>query len=450
METTLYRKYRPTNFENLFGQEFIKQSIINSLNENKMAHAYLFSGPRGVGKTTIARIIAKGLNCEKNGISANPCLECENCKAIASSYSLDVTEIDAASNRGIEEIRALKENVNYRPVKFRKKVYIIDEVHMLTNEAFNALLKTLEEPPEYVIFILATTEIHKLPETIISRCVTYNFKNLSEKEILDLLRYCTKNENINIDDESLKLIYKKSNGGARDSLSLLEQVSSAYINKAITLNDTEIALGVIPNEYLKNFNELLKSKNKKDIINFIDDLYIKAYNIENFLKDFCDYLENNESDIDYCVKIINIIYEAFSLLKNEDNIRIISYIIIQRICIDEKVERVNININSDEIAFDFDKLLKFLKSNSLTNFSTALSEFKFVEIKNHIIYLKQTTNRKITRAFLENEYNLRRLEEAIYNMLKVRYKIYFMENNINNVDDGFVNKVKSLFDIERI
>lgn len=225
---TLYRKYRPQNFEQLYGQEHIVEAIKNSLDNNKMSHAYLFNGPRGVGKTTIARLIAKGINCLNNGPSSIPCDECDNCKEIVNGSSIDIIEIDAASNRGIDEIRDLKESTGYLPVKCRKKIYIIDEVHMLTKEAFNALLKILEEPPQHILFILATTEIEKIPDTVISRCQRYDFRTLSKQNIVEMLKSVAEKENIKIDEESLNLIYQKSEGSARDSFSIFEQVISNY------------------------------------------------------------------------------------------------------------------------------------------------------------------------------------------------------------------------------
>lgn len=188
MHITLYRKYRPKDFEEIAGQKEIVKTLKASLRNGKTSHAYLFTGPRGVGKTTIARLIAKGVNCLKNGVTDEPCNECENCLSINDGSFMDMIEIDAASNRGIDEIRQLKEKINYQPVKGRKKIYIIDEVHMLTKEAFNALLKTLEEPPEHVIFILATTEADKILPTIISRCQRYDFKALSPNEMKEKLK----------------------------------------------------------------------------------------------------------------------------------------------------------------------------------------------------------------------------------------------------------------------
>ena len=304
MSETLYRKYRPNNFDTVFGQEYIKKSIQNALDQNKLAHAYLFSGPRGVGKTTIARIIAKSVNCMKNGISSKPCLSCENCVSIAEGNNLDIIEIDAASNRGIDEIRSLKESINYQPVRCRMKVYIIDEIHMLTNEAFNALLKTLEEPPKHAIFILATTEINKLPDTIISRCICYNFKTLSENEAIDMMRNCVEKENIKIDDNSLRLIFKKSGGSARDAFSILEQISSTNFGEDITEELVKKTLGMVPREYFVKFNEYLKNEQKEELVKFVDEMYEDGIQIEQFLKDFCDFLKADEKDIDYISLVI--------------------------------------------------------------------------------------------------------------------------------------------------
>ncbi len=237
-DTTLYRKYRPQRMEEVSGQEHVLAVLKNAITEGRVAHAYLFSGPRGTGKTTIARILAKRLNCqESNG--TEPCGKCPQCVAHANRANLDLIEIDAASNRGIDEIRALKDRIGLAPASGKYKVYIVDEVHMLTKEAFNALLKTLEEPPSHAIFILATTELHKVPETIKSRCQTFLFKRASVQQLIERLNKISKSEEIEIDEAALRLIAHHSEGCYRDAESLLGQVLSLKTNK-ITKNDVAV------------------------------------------------------------------------------------------------------------------------------------------------------------------------------------------------------------------
>lgn len=451
MSETLYRKYRPNNFDTVFGQEYIKKSIQNALDQNKLAHAYLFSGPRGVGKTTIARIIAKSVNCMKNGISSKPCLSCENCVSIAEGNNLDIIEIDAASNRGIDEIRSLKESINYQPVRCRMKVYIIDEIHMLTNEAFNALLKTLEEPPKHAIFILATTEINKLPDTIISRCICYNFKTLSENEAIDMMRNCVEKENIKIDDNSLKLIFKKSGGSARDAFSILEQISSTNFGEDITEELVKKTLGMVPREYFVKFNEYLKNEQKEELVKFVDEMYEDGIQIEQFLKDFCDFLKADEKDIDYISLVITNIYSSLNIFKNEDDIRIIVYIIIYNILkVKKTVSTVSVSTNVKNIEFDYKKFLNQLKEQGMLIPYSVLSEFKFVEIKNASIYIKQTTNREYTKAIISDYEYRRQIEEQIYDMLGVRYTLEIIDKKYMKNFDGFYDKVRSLFEAEKI
>lgn len=451
MSETLYRKYRPNNFDTVFGQEYIKKSIQNALDQNKLAHAYLFSGPRGVGKTTIARIIAKSVNCMKNGISSKPCLSCENCVSIAEGNNLDIIEIDAASNRGIDEIRSLKESINYQPVRCRMKVYIIDEIHMLTNEAFNALLKTLEEPPKHAIFILATTEINKLPDTIISRCICYNFKTLSENEAIDMMRNCVEKENIKIDDDSLKLIFKKSGGSARDAFSILEQISSTNFGEDITEELVKKTLGMVPREYFVKFNEYLKNEQKEELVKFVDEMYEDGIQIEQFLKDFCDFLKANEKDIDYISLVITNIYSSLNIFKNEDDIRIIVYIIIYNILkVKKTVSTVSVSTNVKNVEFDYKKFLNQLKEQGMLIPYSVLSEFKFVEIKNASIYIKQTTNREYTKAIICDYEYRRQIEEQIYDMLGVRYTLEIIDKKYMKNFDGFYDKVRSLFEAEKI
>lgn len=228
----LYRAWRPQNFKDVIGQEHIIKTLENALINNKFSHAYLFSGPRGTGKTSVAKIFSKAINCN-NSIDGNPCNKCNTCVGITNGSIMDVIEIDAASNRGIEEIREIRENVKFTPTETKYKVYIIDEVHMLTTEAFNALLKTLEEPPEHVIFILATTEQHKIPLTIISRCQNFDFKRVSTKHMINRLKYVGEAEGYQIEEDALTLIARYSDGGMRDALSLLDQVMAVSDNTII-------------------------------------------------------------------------------------------------------------------------------------------------------------------------------------------------------------------------
>ena len=228
----LARKYRPMFFEDVVGQQHVTRTLQNAIEQNRIANAYLFAGPRGVGKTTVARILAKALNCEQ-GPTPRPCNQCSYCLEINESRSLDVFEIDGASNRGIDEVRNLRESLRYSPSAGKYRINIIDEVHMLTNEAFNALLKTLEEPPKNVLFIFATTEPHKVPATIMSRCQRFDFKRMSNKNIIEQLRMLCEKEQIEIDDESLRLIATRADGSMRDSESILDEII-AFAGKKIT------------------------------------------------------------------------------------------------------------------------------------------------------------------------------------------------------------------------
>lgn len=268
----LARKYRPQTFSEVLSQDFITSTLQNAITMGRVAHAYLFTGPRGVGKTSTARIFAKALNC-MNPNGAAPCGECDNCLEITNGTSLDVIEIDGASNRGVEEIRSLREAVKFVPVKSKYKVIIVDEVHMLTEQAFNALLKTLEEPPEYVIFIFATTDQHKIPVTILSRCQRYEFKKITYEEMNSNLKSILEKENITYEDDALNYIIRNSDGCMRDALSLLDQII-AYGGGKITLEDTSYLLG-ITDAYLSNdiFNAVLKEETEllPDLVNQVDE-----------------------------------------------------------------------------------------------------------------------------------------------------------------------------------
>lgn len=267
----LYRRYRPKTFSEIIGQKSIIQTLTNSLKNDKVSHAYLFCGQRGTGKTTIARLLAKSINCI-NEKSAEPCNQCSSCIEINESRSMDLIEIDAASNRGIDEIRNLKEGIRFSPIKSKYKVFIIDEVHMLTKEAFNALLKTLEEPPEHAIFILATTEPEKLPATIISRTQRFDFKKLTLKEITERLKLLAKNEKVNISDEAIKEIALSSEGSLRDAESLLDQlISLGY--KEINFETLEEVLGRVNFEKISQFLNFVAKKDSGAAIRLINEIY---------------------------------------------------------------------------------------------------------------------------------------------------------------------------------
>jgi DNA polymerase-3 subunit gamma/tau len=266
----LYRTYRPASFNEIAGQEHITRTFKNALKNNKIAHAYLFSGPRGTGKTSIAKIIAKAVNCEKAPVE-NPCNECDICKGIDQNTISDVIEIDAASNNGVDEIREIRDKVKYLPGIARYKVYIIDEVHMLSTGAFNALLKTLEEPPKHVIFILATTEPHKIPATIHSRCQRFDFRGVSIPEMVKRMETIIQQEDIDISKAAVKVIAESAEGGMRDAISLLDQVVS-YTEKKVTIEDVHAIKGTVSHEKLIEIAESIYQNNSVDAIKVLDEL----------------------------------------------------------------------------------------------------------------------------------------------------------------------------------
>ena len=284
---SLYRKYRPKNFSDLVGQEQVVQTLKNSIEFERISHAYLFAGPRGTGKTSTAKVYARALNClEKDRIE--PCGQCENCKRIDNDQSMDLIEIDAASNRGIEAIRELREKVKFYPGEGRYKIYIIDEVHMLTNQAFNALLKTLEEPPDKVIFILATTEPHKVIPTILSRCQRFDFSLLTQQEIAGRLEYICQEEDIQYEREALNLIAYSSSGGMRDAISLLDQAIS-YSGKDISLEQIEEMLGRVKVKTLSRFVNYLATNDTAGVIELSGQLQSAGRTVGRIVSDLIDY-----------------------------------------------------------------------------------------------------------------------------------------------------------------
>ncbi|MDD3397547.1 MAG: DNA polymerase III subunit gamma/tau [Clostridia bacterium] len=312
----LYRKYRPNNFNEIVGQEHIVSTLENQVKANKIVHAYLFCGSRGTGKTSTAKVFARAINCENNS-NGSPCESCNVCKSMNEAGNIDIIEIDAASNNRVDEIREIREKVKFSPVNSKYKVYIIDEVHMLTDSAYNALLKTLEEPPRHIVFILATTEPHKLPATILSRCVRFDFGLVSTTLLENHLKNILKRENVEFDEESVKVIANAGEGSVRDTLSIADSVIS-YCNGKLTLDKVLEILGLNDNETLIEITESIFNKNLGKCLEIIDKTYKQGKNMSVFAKDLSVHFRNllviktcNEPN-----KILNLpnnIYEKFEL-----------------------------------------------------------------------------------------------------------------------------------------
>lgn len=289
--TALYRKFRPQEFEDVKGQEHIVTTLKNQIKADRIGHAYLFCGTRGTGKTTVAKILAKAVNCE-HPVEGSPCGECPTCKAIAAGTSMNVIEIDAASNNGVDNIRQIREEVAYRPTEGRYKVYIIDEVHMLSAGAFNALLKTLEEPPAYVIFILATTEAHKIPITILSRCQRYDFHRISIDTIADRLTALMKEEQIEVEDRAIRYVAKAGDGSMRDALSLLDQCIAFHLGETLTYDNVLEVLGAVDTEVFSKLLRQILDKNITGAIATLDSLVNEGRELGQMVTDFTWYLRN--------------------------------------------------------------------------------------------------------------------------------------------------------------
>ncbi len=289
--TALYRKWRPTSFEEVRGQDHIVKTLKNQINSGRIGHAYLFCGTRGTGKTSIAKIFARAVNCE-HPVDGSPCGECSMCRQIAEGASLNVVEIDAASNNGVENIRDIREQVQYPPTDGRYRVYIIDEVHMLSIGAFNALLKTLEEPPSYVIFILATTEVHKIPITILSRCQRYDFKRISIDTIAGRLAELTQAEQIDVDDRALRYVARAADGSMRDALSILDQCVAFHFGEKLTYDNVLEVLGAVDNRVFSKLFQAVLASDTKACIREIEEMIIQGRDLSQLVNDFVWYMRN--------------------------------------------------------------------------------------------------------------------------------------------------------------
>ncbi|MCR5357942.1 MAG: DNA polymerase III subunit gamma/tau [Lachnospiraceae bacterium] len=332
--TALYRKWRPEKFEDVKGQDAIVTTLKNQIIRDRIGHAYLFCGTRGTGKTTVAKIVAKAVNCEAP-VNGSPCGKCKSCMAVSEGTSLNVIEIDAASNNGVDNIREIRDEVTYAPTEGRYKVYIIDEVHMLSTGAFNALLKTLEEPPSYVIFILATTEVHKIPVTILSRCQRYDFKRIPVDTITERLKELMEGEGIKAEEKAVRYIARVADGALRDALSLMDQCNSFYFGQTLTYDKVLEVLGAVDTGV---FSELLSAIIAKDIsgaVRILDDVVAMGRELTQFVIDFTWYLRNlllvktaeEDEDID---EVIDMSSENLEQLKREagavDTDRVMRYI----------------------------------------------------------------------------------------------------------------------------
>lgn len=287
----LYRKFRPTEFEDVKGQEHIIATLQNQIKANRIGHAYLFCGTRGTGKTTVAKIFARAVNCE-HPVDGSPCGECAMCKSIAAGTSMNVIEIDAASNNGVDNVREIREEVAYRPTEGRYKVYIIDEVHMLSIGAFNALLKTLEEPPEYVIFILATTEVHKIPITILSRCQHYDFRRITIETITSRMRELLDVEQVEAEEKALRYIAKAADGSMRDALSLLDQCIAFYLGQKLTYEHVLEVLGAVDTDVFSRLLRKIIERNVTEVLDIVEELVMQGRELSQLVTDFTWYLRN--------------------------------------------------------------------------------------------------------------------------------------------------------------
>ena len=343
----LYRKYRPNTFEDFIDQDSIKKILVNSIKNNKISHAYLFSGPRGIGKTSMAKIFAKAINCENFSKKDDVCNKCEHC-IDADNGSVDIIEIDAASNNGVDQIRELRNKISIVPSNLNYKVYIIDEVHMLTNSAFNALLKTLEEPPSYVVFILATTEFYEVPETIVSRCQCYSFGRISLESLEERLKYIAKKEKISITDDAVREIAEYANGGLRDAISMLDKIRS-FTEEKITVDIFKNINGMVSQQEVVSFYESIFNNDYVKVLDIINKINETGYDFKNFIERVMIYTRDNIVDyytnkkeiygsIDENVNLVDVLNNILNRLKEAINPMVIVQVYLLKYMEENKKE----------------------------------------------------------------------------------------------------------------
>lgn len=454
----IYRKYRPDTFDKVYGQKHITDILKNQIETKNISHAYIFSGSRGTGKTSCAKIFARAINC-LDLQDGNPCNKCENCLSSLEESTLDIVEMDAASNRRIDDIRELRDKVIYPPTKLKYKVYIIDEAHMITNEGFNALLKIMEEPPKHLVFILATTEIDKIPQTILSRCQRYEFKMINAKDISDNIKYILNDLNRKMDDDAIELIANKADGAMRDALSILDQVLSIEKDN-ITKQDINDILGIVDN---KGIFKLVNSIIKKDAAEVLNNLYTISHNkpVENVMDELLNHFRNlllsknglenirqnnTQYNDDYnsqselitnrqIVESMSIIIEHQKKLKQADNQKALLEILVMRLIdyidYDDLIARVNtledklnnieqngIKINSTQKLVEFDE--KIDKNIEISQKSSEKAE-KSDELsnKNDIIKTDEKIDDTVKEESVEKDDSFEKLREVLRNFDKV-------------------------------
>ena len=404
----LYQKYRPSSFKGLVAQEHVKTTLQNALKKDMLTHAYLFCGPRGTGKTSTARLLAKAINCEKlDPKNFEPCNECNICDQINKGSLVDLVEIDAASNRGVDEIRDLRESVKFAPTQSKNKVYIIDEVHMLTKEAFNALLKTLEEPPKNVYFILATTELHKIPDTIVSRCQRFGFRRINLEDITNHLAYICEEEKVNFEKKALEKVSLRSEGCMRDALSLLDQLISFG---DVNLENLNQILGSSQNDSVNDFVDNLINSRITENLEIINQIHKDGVNLDEFCKSFIDCLqtkmiENLKNQI-VSQKIIEIskhwmqIYNEF---KQSNNLKFA----LEIICIDSnKLENKDLTTGTNSNFNLKEEILSENKVENLASSSNGISEERLLEILNNKLKDIKKSNKSESNESKNKEINL--------------------------------------------
>ena len=471
MHKALYRVYRPKTFGDVVGQEHIVKTLKNQIKNNNIGHAYLFSGTRGTGKTSTAKIFARAVNC-LNPINEEPCNECEICIDTLNDNIMDIVEIDAASNNSVDDIRELRESVKYTPSKAKYKVYIIDEVHMLSQGAFNALLKTLEEPPSYVIFILATTEPHKIPATILSRCQRFDFKRVSSKDIASRMSYICKKENIEAEEKALSLIARNSQGALRDALSILDQCIS-FGNEKIEYNDVIELLGTVNIDELFELSQSIIDENTKKSLEILNEFIIWGKDIRNLINDLIDHFRNlmvckvskdldeiislpEESierlkeqsqnvNINDLIRILNILSETQDSMKSSSNTRILAEVTIMKIAqpmfdeskealikrienLEEKIESGNIKVSTVQIEQSKDVKSQIIEDDKVEENK---EDVAYEEVKSEDVRLVESSWKKVTQKIKDDRKLSRAALLKEVNTFNVKDNILYLIFNDN-------------------